>query len=169
MYQCRQDHAEALHLPLRVDRRSSTGPGTLSPYHPRSGGTDNLSGGRWYATATLCQVQVTSTQSLTLSKVCILRGSNREGVQSNFWIHVSQTREGFNPPLRRGSNSNQAIRGLVCMHMCPPLSDWRWILVCLTVWVADLTPHLYGWHESKNWNVIPDFLSTMACNCHPDF
>ncbi len=34
-----------------------------------------------------------------------------EGVQSNFCIHVSQMREGFNPPLRpslrRGSNSNQ--------------------------------------------------------------
>ncbi len=37
---------------------------------------------------------------------------------------------------------------------CPPSSDWLWILVCLTVWVADLTPHLYGWHESKNW-IVP--------------
>ncbi len=81
-----------------------------------------------------------------------------EGVQSNFWIHVSQTREGFNPPLRlslrRGSNSNQTRnRGYGGMN-CPPSSDWRWILVCPTVWVADLTSHLYGWHESKNWIVL---------------
>ena len=37
---------------------------------------------------------------------------------------------------------------------CPPSSDWRWILVCLTAWVPDLTPHFYGWHESKNWIVL---------------
>ncbi len=37
---------------------------------------------------------------------------------------------------------------------CPPSSDGRRILVCPTVWVADLTPHLYGWHESKNWIVL---------------
>ncbi len=57
-----------------------------------------------------------------------LLGSLR-GVQSIFWIHVSQTREGFNPPirpsLRRGSNSNQT-RNIVCMAeltALPRLSD----------------------------------------------
>ncbi len=80
-------------------------------------------------------------------------GTGREGVQSNFWIHVSQTREGFNPPLRpslrRGSNVTQTREG----GFVPPyrrdrtplprlswfhLSDWQSIcgLVCMAEWTA---------------------------------
>ena len=95
------------------------------------------------------------SKSFNFEKVLYFGKVRFEGVLSSFWIHVSQTREGFNSPLRpsfrRGSNSNQTRNRGSRLYdgMNPtPSSDWRWILVCLMVWVADLTPHLYGWHES---------------------
>ncbi len=63
-------------------------------------------------------------------------------VQSSFWIHVSQTREGFNPPLRpslrRGSNSNQTSDiGSTCLTGNPfgVSSVWRNELPSL-VWLT---------------------------------
>ena len=79
-----------------------------------------------------------------------------EGVKSSFWIHVSQTREGFNLPLRlsyrRGSNSTQARnRG----NESPSLV-WLTLDPCLSDGLSGgfNPPHLYGWHESKNW-IVP--------------
>ncbi len=68
---------------------------------------------------------------------------------------------GLNPPLRssdRQGSVSQAREGGSFRHSDKTLnsfSGWSWILVCMTVWVADWTPPSSGWHESKNWIIPP--------------
>ncbi len=45
-----------------------------------------------------------------------------EGVYSNFWSHVSQTREGFNPPLDRHTDEDPTP-SLAWLTLDPCLSD----------------------------------------------
>ena len=69
-------------------------------------------------------------------------------VQSSFWIHVSHTNGGLNPPLRpsdrQGSNVSQAREG---SSFCYTDETPNGLPV--------RTPPLSGWHESKNRIVPP--------------
>ena len=92
-------------------------------------------------------------------------------VQSSFWIHVSHTnghsdrRTDKDPTsLRRGRVVHSVIQTRPQMDCQSDkwlertlyfLSGWSWILVWMMVWVADSTPPLSGWHESKNWIISP--------------
>ncbi len=92
-----------------------------------------------------------------------------EGVQSNFWIHVSQMREGFNlplrPSLRRESNSNQT------RTLDPCLSDGLSGGFNPPICMADMNPKTglyYTCTSGRGYNLLPMhvclfvWLSTLA-------